>query len=153
MTRGYLIDTCVISEPTRAHASEKVLVWLNAVAPESVFLSVATLAALEQGIAALGAGAKARRRSSWLHDDVLPQFESRMLDVDRRVAARCGRMLGAARRAGRPPSSTHCSRRPHSNTTSFSSLATSTTSSASTSQSSIHGNNFSPHSPRRRRPA
>lgn len=101
--RGFLIDTCVVSEPTRARPSEKVRAWLDATAAESLFLSVATLSELERGIAALGGDAKARKLERWMNQEVLTQFESRILDVDRHVARRWGLLLGEGQRKGRPP--------------------------------------------------
>ena len=53
MMGGYLLDTCVISEATRPHASAKVSAWIRATLPERMFLSVANLAEIEQGIATL----------------------------------------------------------------------------------------------------
>ena len=99
---GFLLDTCVVSEATRARASTRVLDWLQARGIDKLFISVVTIAELEQGIAHLGGGARARKVETWLNDSILTQFESRTLDVDIRVARRWGRALGAAKRAGRP---------------------------------------------------
>jgi predicted nucleic acid-binding protein len=100
--RGFLLDTCVVSEATRARASTKVVGWLDARGIDNLFISVVTVAELEQGIAHLGDGARARKVETWLAESVLPQFESRLLDVDIRVARRWGRLLGSARRKGKP---------------------------------------------------
>jgi toxin FitB len=100
--RGFLLDTCVISEPTRSRASSKVIGWLNARGVDNLFISVVTIAELEQGIAHLGDGARARKVETWLTESVLPQFDSRLLDVDVRIARRWGRLLGSAKRAGKP---------------------------------------------------
>lgn len=99
---GFLLDTCVVSETTRARASTKVIGWLDARGIDNLFISVVTLAELEQGIAHLGDGARARKVEAWLSDSVLPQFDSRLLDIDIRVARRWGRLLGSAKRAGKP---------------------------------------------------
>lgn len=100
--RGFLLDTCIVSETTRARASTKVIGWLDARGIDNLYISVVTIAELEQGIAHLGEGARARKVETWLADSVLPQFESRLLDVDIRVARRWGRLLGSAKRSGRP---------------------------------------------------
>ncbi|MEO6076586.1 MAG: type II toxin-antitoxin system VapC family toxin [Dokdonella sp.] len=99
--RGYLLDTCVISESTRVKGSVDVLSWLDARAPESLYLSVVTLGEIEQGISQLGSNRKSRELLRWLHDIVVPLFESRTLDIDARIAGRWGRALGAAKRKGR----------------------------------------------------
>jgi len=100
--RGFLLDTCVISETTRARASAKVIGWLSARGIDNLFISVVTIGELEQGIAHLGDGTRARKVENWLAESVLPQFESRLLDIDIRVARRWGRLLGSAKRIGKP---------------------------------------------------
>ena len=100
--RGFLLDTCVISESTRTRASAKVIGWLSARGIDNLFISVVTIGELEQGIAHLGDGIRARRVENWLAESVLPQFESRLLDIDIRVARRWGRLLGSAKRIGKP---------------------------------------------------
>lgn len=47
-----LLDTNVISEPLRATPNPAVIAWLDAQAPETLFLSTVTLAELHYGIAA-----------------------------------------------------------------------------------------------------
>lgn len=100
--RGYLLDTCVISESTHTKASGAVLAWLDHTAPESQYLSVISLGEIEQGISNLGNTQKARKLERWLHETVVTLFESRTLGVDSSIARRWGQMLGAARRKGRP---------------------------------------------------
>lgn len=99
--RGLLLDTCVISESTRPRPSPKVLAWLRAKPAESLYLSMITIGELQQGIAHLASDARATRLATWLHDVIEPQFDSRILDVDRAIANRWGRLLGTARRAGK----------------------------------------------------
>ncbi len=50
----YLLDTCVVSELASLHPSERVLEWLRAQEPDSLFLSVVTVGELEKGIAKRG---------------------------------------------------------------------------------------------------
>ena len=100
--RGFLIDTCVISESTRPQPSSNVLAWLAAKPAESLYLSVLTIGELEQGIAQLGGGARANRLGKWLREVVVPQFELRVLEVDCATANRWGRLMGTAKLAGKP---------------------------------------------------
>lgn len=102
MMRGYLLDTCVVAEATRPHASAKVGHWISTTLPERLFLSVASLAEIERGIAALDNAGKAKKLKAWLHDEVLPDFDDRIIDVDPAVASRWGRLLGEGRRAVQP---------------------------------------------------
>lgn len=99
--RGFLLDTCVISESTRSQASGEVLAWLDSTSPESLYLSVVTLGEIEQGISKLGNTPKARKLEHWLDETVARLFELRTLAVDAGIARRWGRMLGAAERKGR----------------------------------------------------
>lgn len=100
--RGFLLDTCVVSESTRPRPSPRVLAWLAARPAESLYLSVVTIGELEQGIAQAGLDTRALRLGKWLRDVVVPQFELRVLGVDFAVATRWGRLSGAARVAGKP---------------------------------------------------
>jgi predicted nucleic acid-binding protein len=100
--RGFLLDTCVISESTRAKASAKVLAWLDAKPADSLYISVLTLGEIEQGIAHLGAAAQTRKLEAWLRDTLIPMFDSRTFNVDLSIARRWGQLQGAALRAGRP---------------------------------------------------
>lgn len=100
MMRGYLLDTCVISEATRPRPSVKVRAWIRAILPERMFLSVANLAEIEQGIAALGDVGKTKKLNAWLRNEVLPDFDGRIISVDPSVATRWGRLLGEGRRSG-----------------------------------------------------
>lgn len=100
--RGFLLDTCVISESTRSKASDNVLAWLDATSAEQLYISVITIAEIEQGIAHLGVGARARKLDTWLRATLVPLFESRTLDMDLAVVRRWGRLQGEALRSGRP---------------------------------------------------
>ena len=102
MMRGYLLDTCVLSEFTRPKPAHKVLAWLDVQNQSSLYLSVITIAEIERGIAHLAAGSRANKLELWLRDSVVVRFQSRTLDVDRAVASRWGRMRGNALRSGRP---------------------------------------------------
>lgn len=99
---SFLLDTCVLSEPARPRPTERVRRWLNAVPSERVFVSVVTIGEIEQGIAHLGATARAAELGLWLQRTILPAFESRLLLVDLPVATLWGRMCGEALRRGRP---------------------------------------------------
>lgn len=100
--RGYLLDTCVISEVTRARPAPRVLAWLADAEPSNLFLSVVTLAELEQGIGASRHADKAAQLAGWLENEVLPAFDGRVLAIDPALARRWGTLLREGRRAGTP---------------------------------------------------
>ena len=46
----YLLDTCVVSEFTRARPEKRVIDWLNGQDQEQLYLSVVTLGEVQRGI-------------------------------------------------------------------------------------------------------
>jgi predicted nucleic acid-binding protein len=93
---GFLLDTNVISEATRPKPDAKVIAWLDTADEDLLFISVATIAEINFGIAGMPAGSKQRRLREWLNDELIPRF-------DRRFARRTCRLhcYGAAPSAAR----------------------------------------------------
>jgi predicted nucleic acid-binding protein len=87
----YLFDTNVVSELRKAsagRADRRVLAWTQKVPSESIYLSAVCIQELEIGVLLMERrdprqGALLR---SWLKDQVLPNFGSRILVVDSAVA-------------------------------------------------------------------
>lgn len=91
----FVLDTNVISElrrPERADMS--VTVWAHSTPVQLTYISAITVLELEMGVL------KAERTQpehgkvlrAWLNDQVLPQFEGRILPVDKKVAKLCAAM-------------------------------------------------------------
>jgi predicted nucleic acid-binding protein len=90
----FLLDTNVVYELRKSgtgRCNPGVQQWIDACAPESLFLSVLTVVELERGVLQL-----ARRNPTdgavlhtWLHERVLREFAGRILGVDTPVALRC----------------------------------------------------------------
>jgi toxin FitB len=99
---SWLLDTCVICEPTRKAPSSRVSAWLDGQPEESLYLSVLTLGEIRKGIAVLPAGPKRRNLERWLAHVLIERFDGRILPVDAGVADVWGRMQGAAETKGRP---------------------------------------------------
>ena len=95
-----LLDTNVISEPLRATPDPAVIAWLDAQAPETLFLSTVTLAELHYGIAVLPDGAKKRSLQQAFVTRILPLFAGRILSLDEAAAAAYGELRANARRQG-----------------------------------------------------
>ena len=88
--RGYLIDTNVVSEYSRAqlpHAG--VVKWLDRAAEVS---QVLTLAEIEQRILRKGKGKRRGDLQRWFDEDLPARFARRILAFDARVAS-CGAHL------------------------------------------------------------
>ena len=77
-----LLDTNVISEPLNERPNRRVIAWMRSRRPETLFLSVITVAELRTGVAMMPEG---KRRKN-LHDNVerwlLPRFLGRILPFD-----------------------------------------------------------------------
>lgn len=106
MSRGYLLDTSVISAvaPDRARVEPELSLWLRD-RQERLYLSAITIAEIEMGVRKLlraGAGARAAQLSAWL-DRLTQGFGERVLAVDATVARAAGALSKAAVAAGRHP--------------------------------------------------
>lgn len=106
MSRGYLLDTCVLSAmaPSKPPAEDGFSDWLHRHS-DRLFLSAITVAEIEQGIAKLrraGGGARAARLSQWV-DTLLAHGAERVLAFDAQVARLAGGLADAAIAAGRHP--------------------------------------------------
>ena len=93
----YLLDTNVISELRKAkshQADPQVLQWAGSVAAPQLYLSVISVLELEMGVLRIERrdtrqGALLR---TWLEQQVLRNFQDRILAVDVPVARRCAQL-------------------------------------------------------------
>ncbi len=97
----YLLDTNVISERTKPAPDPNVRTWLRAHRVSNTYLSVITLAELEQGIIRLGDTRRARTLRGFL-ESVEQQFHNRILAIDRHVARQWAVLTAQALAAGNP---------------------------------------------------
>lgn len=97
---GFLLDTNVISEPSRPQPDPRVMAWLAAADEDRVFLSVATLAEINRGIERLATGKRRRRLEVWLANELVARFDGRILTVDTAVGLIWGRVAARAEQAG-----------------------------------------------------
>ena len=106
MSRGYLLDTSVISAvaPDRARVEPELSLWLRE-RQQRLYLSAITIAEIEMGVRKLlraGANARAAQLSAWL-DRLMQSFGERVLAVDATVARASGAISEAAVATGRHP--------------------------------------------------
>ncbi len=100
----FLLDTNVVCEPTAAAPSARVLEWLAACDPLDLFVSVVTLAEIEEGIARLPPTRRRGALEAW-RDDLVASLGARLIDVDTDVATAWGALrarLAAAKRTVSP---------------------------------------------------
>jgi hypothetical protein len=101
VSRGWLIDTNIISEWVKPRPDLGAVRWLEEVDEDRVFLSVVTVAEIRFGIERLAPGRRHTRLDRWLQDELPARFEGRIVPIDAEIANACGRLLARARRRGR----------------------------------------------------
>lgn len=99
MSTGYLLDTTVVSEPTRRKPDPNVLAWLAQVNAWDAHISTLTIGEIAQGAEHLGE--RGRKYVRWLEESVLPHYDGRILPVGRKVATAWGRLRGLHASRGR----------------------------------------------------
>lgn len=87
---GFLVDTNVLSEFSRRGLPDpRVKGWLTSLPPESLFVSVLTLAEIRRGIESLPAGRRREQLELWLDHDLIPSFlGSNILPVTKAIGDR-----------------------------------------------------------------
>lgn len=95
-----IVDTNVISEPLRSAHDERVREWLNRQAPETLYLSVITVAELMLGVELLSDGRRKGELRSAVGSVVADTFRGRVLDFDSDVALTYAVLMARARRQG-----------------------------------------------------
>jgi len=98
---GWLLNTNVISEPSRRHPNSEVVAWLNTASERSAWVSVISIGEIRTGVDRLPQGARRALYEAGL-TDLIARFADRTLDVDREIAETWGKMAAARMTAGRP---------------------------------------------------
>jgi toxin FitB len=99
---GFLLDTNVISELVKSKPEPKVIRWIDGTDESLLCLSVLSLGEIRKGIASLPNASRRVSLEAWLDHDLVLRFAGRILDIDRAVADRWGRMAAKAIAAKSP---------------------------------------------------
>lgn len=94
----WLLDTCVLSEPTRKNPHASVLLWLEDQEEDDCSISVLTLGEICRGTHQLPLGTKRRALERWLEKDVRERFDGRILAITDQVALIWGKILAQSPR-------------------------------------------------------
>src|SRR5688500_17170513 len=97
----YLLDTNVLSEPSKPRSDDRVIAWLNRHSPLDYAISVLTLGEIANGVALLAPGQQRDRLNDWLDTTLPRQFGGRILSVSPEVARAWGKLTAEGRAAGR----------------------------------------------------
>lgn len=96
---GWLLDTVAISELRKPHCDAGVRAWAAARRPDTLYLSVVTMAEIRFGIERLAAGDPFRHElQHWLERDLRAWFAHRILPVDEDTLLLWRRMVDEGRR-------------------------------------------------------
>ena len=95
-----VLDTNVVSEPLKPAPSQAELDWLDKQAPETLYLTAASLAELLAGIEALPKGRRRLELEQAMGRQILPLFEGRILPFDAKAAEAFGRVRTGAQAVG-----------------------------------------------------
>ena len=95
MTRGWLLDTNVVSELLKGtRANRAVVEWVGAAEEDHLYLSVITLGEIAKGIGLAEArGRDMSRQRDFLHRVLPERFGERVLPFDTETAITWGRLL------------------------------------------------------------
>lgn len=101
---NYLLDTCVISEIVKPAPSSRVIMWINSIPSERLFLCSLTIGEIRKGLTKLPESKKKERLTDWLNT-LLENYQDRIHSIDITVAENWGIMQGKAENEGMPMSS------------------------------------------------
>jgi predicted nucleic acid-binding protein len=95
-----ILDTNLISEPLRPDPEPRVVAWMDAQPPETLYLTAISAAELRAGVALLPAGKRRSTLQDSLEQTILPLFTGRVLPFDLGCASAYARLLAKTRKTG-----------------------------------------------------
>jgi len=98
----YLLDTCVISELVAKQPNQQVLDWLDAQAPDTLYLSAIAIGEIAKGISKLTASKRKESLTTWLNETLPHRFEHRIVSIHVSTMVLWGNLVGQLELWGRP---------------------------------------------------
>ncbi len=98
----YLLDTNVISELIAKQPNQKVIDWLDALEPSSVYLSVVTIGEIRKGIEKAPPSQRKTDVTDWLYNDLLIRFDGKIAEITTDVSLTWGELVGRLEQQGKP---------------------------------------------------
>lgn len=102
MSGGFLLDTNIPSELTRARPELRVVDWVDAQDNVSLHLSAISVGELRRGFTLLPQGRRRIQLEQWFQQYLLPLFADRVLSVTKSVGNRWGILGGECQLRGTP---------------------------------------------------
>jgi predicted nucleic acid-binding protein len=102
----YLLDTNILSNPTKPAPSQALAAWLADRADDDLFIASLSVAEIWRGTQEKPAGRKRKELESWFAGPNGPRavFAGRILPFDEKAAMVWGRLMAEGTSAGRPRS-------------------------------------------------
>jgi predicted nucleic acid-binding protein len=100
MTKGWLLDTNIVSELRKPNCNTNVRAWSERHPSQVFFLSTVTLAEIRFGIEKVNDLAFQKELEDWLEKELRPWFLDRILAIDEDVILVWRKMVDAGRRVG-----------------------------------------------------
>lgn len=97
-----LLDTNVLSALMQREPERRVVRWLDALPPESIWTTSVTVFEVRLGLEILATGRRRRRLETAFTRALEEDFENRVAVFDRPAAEAAGRLASQRRQAGRP---------------------------------------------------
>jgi predicted nucleic acid-binding protein len=97
---SFLLDTDVLSQPSKAIPSAAAIDWIARNDAGRMFISVVSLSEVRAGIGGMPAGKRKTALAEWLATDLVPHFHGRILPVTEEIAYECGDLIAKCRKAG-----------------------------------------------------
>jgi toxin FitB len=97
----WLLDTCVISELISLRPQQHVIDWIDAIQPDSAYLSVITIGEIYKGMERLPHSKRRETIRGWLEEDLLLRFRGKIVPIDVNVVTTWGKLTGRLEKDGR----------------------------------------------------
>lgn len=94
----YLLDTNIISEPSKENPNSKVIDWLNQANQETLYISAITIGEIKKGIEQAINPKKKIFLTRWFEIELKEWFTGKILDFDVSVAEHWGALLAKDKR-------------------------------------------------------
>ena len=99
---NYILDTNVISELVKKKPNPKVVIWLEKVDPDNIYLSVIALGEIRKGIEKMPASKRKNTLDSWFKEELLVRFHNKILPLDLPVLLAWGELTARLEKRGNP---------------------------------------------------
>lgn len=98
----YILDTNIISELISKKPNKKVIIFLQNISDDDLYLSVVTIGEIKFGIDNLQDSEKKKKLLNWLYNDLFKRFEGKIVDVDSDIMLKWGYLTSTLKKKGKP---------------------------------------------------